>query len=224
MSYHIAIIPDGNRRWADAHDMPAAYGHRKGAERAEELPDWIRDLPVDQLTLWGLSVDNAERRSDEELDHLNETFRRYGEKLNRADSTIHEDEVQVNVVGDTSILYDETRETLERLEADTAHYDEGTFNVALGYDGRWDIAQAADRAQEVYGEVTEDGIEEFLALPEIDIVLGYGPDRQHLSHLANWQTGYATIHFPHRHWPDAEQEDVEEAIRVHEERERTRGR
>ncbi len=222
--YHVAVIPDGNRRWADEYGKPAVYGHKKGAENAEQLPDWIEDRPVDELTLWGLSVDNAHRRGDEEMQHLNTVFRKYADKLDQPDSRVHQDEVQVNVVGDTSFLQDETRAALAAVEDSTADYGEGTFNVALGYDGRWDIAQAADAAAEQYGAVTEENLEEHLALPEIDIVMGYGPDRAHLSHLANWQVGYATLYFPGKHWPEAEEADFDAAIRRHEDRSKTRGR
>lgn len=225
--YHLAIIPDGNRRWAEQRDRIHVAGHRAGAETAEQLPDWVEDRPVDMVTLWGLSVDNAYKRRDRELDRLNSIFQQYAERLCEPDSSVRENHVQVNVVGDTSFLYHKTVEQLERLEAETQTYDtgvDGVFNIALGYDGRWDIVQAANTALEEDGVITREAVETNLALPEIDIVLGYGPDRSHLSHLANWQTGYATLYFPQKHWPDATAQDLDEAVALHEDRSKTQGR
>lgn len=218
---HLAIIPDGNRRWARDRGKDEVEGHAAGIETAKNLWDWLDDSDVRELTLWGLSRDNAERRSEAEIAHLNDLFADYAERLAEPGSKVHEQEVRVRVVGDPAVLEERARSALQELEEATEGYDEGRFNIALGYDGRWDVAQAAER---VDGDITEDAIADNLALPEIDIVVGYGDDRAHLSHLANWQVGYATLVFPRKNWPAAEEEDFRDAIERHRDRKKSRGR
>lgn len=227
--YHLAIIPDGNRRWAEKEGLPKSKGHMEGAERAKDLVGWAEELPIDELTLWGLSKDNAKKRDEKELEELNKIYRIYAEEAYRGEFTTEGTEIDVNLVGDLGVLYEDTRKALEEMEEDKEKSDL-ILNIALGYDGRYDIAQATKRASEEHGEITEydieewqEKIEEYLEVPEIDIVAGYGPDRKHLSHFANWQSGYATLYFPKKHWPDAEKEDLKEAIRKHEKRSKTRG-
>lgn len=239
----------------DVDRLLAAYGHSQGVETAKKLPDWTDDRPIDTATLWGLSVDNAEKRPDLELFLLNITFAHFATEMNQDGSTIHEDNVQVNIVGDTSFLADWTTDRLDALEADTAQYDESTLNVALGYGGRRDVTEAAAtagtsvaaetlddlyddirsgelsradataRMQEAFSaETLEDAFVDAHALPEIDILMAYGPDRSYLSYFSPIHTvGYAHLAFPGAYWPDATAEHLDAAVEQELERDKTRG-
>lgn len=221
---HLAVIPDGNRRWARSRDRPKVEGHEEGVERMKDLIDWIEDRPVSELTVWGMSKDNIRKRSDSEISYLNDLFTEYARELDEQDSRLHENKIRFRLVGDIDPLEERTQEAFRTLERNTAGYGERTLNVALGYDGRWDISQAVQQLVDDGATVDEAAIRDRLALPEIDVLVGYGGDRAHLSHFANWQVGYATIVFPREHWPDAAEDDIVNAIAMHRERKKSRGR
>jgi undecaprenyl diphosphate synthase len=267
MGLHVAIIPDGNRRWArdelagadqkyttdnrdelldffserapdylddvivDYRDAqpeldPAlhAYGHWEGSKRVEDLTAWIQEYDVDEVTVWGLSYDNAQKRDSEELDRLNRIYGTYAADMREDGSPVDRHDIEVNIVGDGSLLHEAARYELFRLEEETADNDGCRLNLAMGYDGRWELVEAARAVEQEPGLTDREAIEENLSLPQVDVLIGYGEDRSHLSHFANWQIGYATIDFPQKHWPDAEQDDLAEAIDVHRDRKKSRGR
>ncbi|MFB6076999.1 MAG: undecaprenyl diphosphate synthase family protein, partial [Candidatus Nanohaloarchaea archaeon] len=167
---HVAVIPDGNRRYGRTEHDDAEQGHEDGTETAVDLVDWLDGFPqVGRLTLWGLSNANEEKRTDPELAHLNKLYRVYAEDMNKDDSRVHANDIRVEVVGDRDLLYDGSRAALEDLEADTAMYDGVELGLALGYDASWDVEQAVAAADDAYGDGTR--YEEFLEMPEVDILM-----------------------------------------------------
>lgn len=227
---HVAVIPDGNRRYGQRHADGAADGHEEGTETAVGLLDWLDDFPeVGRLTLWGLSNANAERRPRYEIDHLNDLYREYAEDLAGEDSRVHASDVRVEVVGDRELLRADARGALERLEEETRGYDRVELGAALGYSAAWDTRQAVESAEEAYGDGTR--YEEFLAMPEVDVLMGYGPDRAHLSGFVPQERMVdATVYLVNHHnpdeeayWPEARREHLEDALEMHADRSHTRG-
>lgn len=220
MGYHIAIVPDGNRRYARSHDMNKREGHEQGLDRAKDL---IRDLDdgeydVDIISLWGLSRDNAQKRDKLELKYLNSMFRGF---TDLKDEFI-ERGIDFRIVGDMDKIEDETQKQLKSMEQDV-NGDGLQLNLLLGYDGKYDIVQAARRSAHSGCSIDEDDIEDNLLIDELDIVVGYGADRAHISTFANWQLSYSTLVFPHKNFPAAELSDLEEAIETHRNRKNSRG-
>lgn len=221
--YHLAIVPDGNRRWAEERGLSHREGHIEGAERAKDVVGWVEDMPVDKLTLWGLSKANADKRSEEELDYLNEIYVRYAEAAYNGEFET-ESEVEVNLKGDLDLLYEETKERLEELEEDKEGSDI-VVNIALGYGGLHELAQAANRAYEEDGRIDEDlgNVKKYLQIPEVDIFMRYGDGVAHDSYFAPIQIGNSSKNYPQKNWPDAKKRDIKIAVGKELDRERTEG-
>ncbi len=220
--YHVAVIPDGNRRWAREKGYNLSEGHVEGAETAKELVDWLEEFPeVERLTLWGLSRANHEKRGEKELEHLNRVYRDYAEDLREEGSRVHRNEIRVEAVGDLDLLYPEARREIEKLEVATSQYNSVELGLALGYDSAWDVEEAVE-------EAVEDGnpadYHRHLSMPEVDVVLGYGPDRAHLSgFIPQERMVDATVQFTGDYWPEAEKKHLEQALEKHRERSHTEG-
>ncbi|MFB6220793.1 MAG: polyprenyl diphosphate synthase, partial [Halolamina sp.] len=150
---HVAIIQDGNRRYAREQGEDATKGHREGAETTEQVLEWCHDLGVEELTLYAFSTENFERPPDER-EHLYDLF---CEKLaDIADNErIHENRVAIRAIGEVDRLPERVREAVADAEARTAGYDEFRLNVALAYGGRNELLRAA---QDIIGDVDEGGL------------------------------------------------------------------
>lgn len=210
---------------ADADALLKAYGHWQSANQMARTWEWVSDLDVSEVSLWGLSRDNIRKRDDSEIAFLNFAYRELLRELNREGSVVHQDGVEVRFHGDTSLVDDDLAERARTVQRETADYDGGRLTLLFGYDGIWDIAQATaaatlERVEDavrntdhesipvdevatmVSESLTDDPdavaseIREYHVLSEIDVLLAYGPDRTHLSHFANWQVGQATLYFP----------------------------
>lgn len=222
---HICIVPDGNRRYAENNDLKKRKGHEKGFENAKDIVRDIDDgdFEVSEVSLWGLSRDNAEKREQSEVDYLNELFKEFRE----LEEEFNNRNVCFELIGDFDKVYEDTVEELKEMEESTSDNTGLKVNLLLGYDGKWDMIQAFEKLRvgtHPHKEVDEEDLERFLCIPEVDIVLGYGADREHLSHIANWQVGYSTLHFPHINFPEASVNELENAIEKHRERKKSRGK
>lgn len=252
-----------------------AYGHWRSAMQMKEVWKWSRDEAVKAVSIWGLSRQNVEKRDGTEVSFLNHAYKKLLTDLDKNGSIIHRDNVQVEFKGDRSLLERHLVRAIDQIEQNTADYSDGQLNIALGYDGLWDTTQAAisatqdqivTRLREHGDEVTTESdlldvidavpadgeamsaLRSHLELSDLDILLAYGPDRCHISHFANLQIGYSTIHFPtawaemtdedlerlrfgevaekvlsKKHWLEAEKADISRAIQKHKFRSKTDG-
>ncbi len=234
---HVAVIQDGNRRYADRQGGDAADGHRAGAQTTEQLLDWCDELGVREVTLYAFSTENFERPA-EEREHL---FDLITEKLREfADADrIHEAEVRIRAIGDRDRLPERVRAAVDYAERRTAGYDRLHLNVALAYGGRAELLGAArDIAREVAaGErdparVDADAVE--AALPEgptrdVDLIVRTGGDER-TSNFLPWQANgnEAAVYFCAPYWPEFRKIDFLRGIRTYQHREaswrRTRAR
>ena len=234
---HVAVIQDGNRRYADRQGGDAADGHRAGAQTTEQLLDWCDELGIREVTLYAFSTENFER-PPEEREHLFDLITKKLREFADADR-IHDAEVRIRAIGDRARLPERVQESIDYAEARTREYDHLHLNVALAYGGRAELLGAArDIAREVAagerdpGEVDTGAVE--AALPEgptrdVDLIVRTGGDER-TSNFLPWQANgnEAAVYFCTPYWPEFRKIDFLRGIRTYQHREqswrRTRAR
>jgi len=229
---HIAIILDGNRRWASGRALNPWFGHEKGAEKVEQLLDWCLKLDVKSITLYAFSTENFSRKEDE----VEEIMRIAGEEFQRilTDERIHKNKVRVKVIGRVGLLPKELQQLIMDVEKATEGYDEHFLNIAFAYGGRAEIVDAAKKIAEKVQEgelapekVDEQTFEQFLYtshMPKQDpdlIVRTSGEER--LSGFLLWQSAYSELCFLDVYWPDFRFIDLLRAVRTFKKRKRRFG-
>ena len=234
---HVAVIQDGNRRYADEHGKDAADGHRAGAETTEEVLDWCVEFGVEELTLYAFSTENFDRPADERADLFDLLDEKIGE-LADADR-VHDREVRIRTIGETERLPEYLRETIAYAEERTEDYDALNLNIALAYGGRTELLGAArDAARAVAagdlapGDIDVDEIEGRLShgpARDVDLIIRTGGDER-TSNFLPWHANgnEAAVFFCTPYWPAFAKKDFLRAIRTYESREhswrRTRAR
>lgn len=225
---HIAIIQDGNRRFARTRKIPRSEGHRAGADRTEEVLSWARDLGVKHLTLYSFSTENF-RRDSEEVEDL---FRLFKEKLLKVveDPRVHRERIRVQVVGARELLPADLREAIERAEEATRHYKDYFLNVALAYGGRNEIVRAARRILEGVAEgrikvsditpaLVESHLHDGQEIPPVDLVIRTGNEYRTSNFLPWLANGHeCAVYFCAPYWPRFRKIDFLRAIRTYSQR------
>ncbi len=225
---HVAIIMDGNGRWARARGLPRTAGHRRGAESVRSAVESARELGVSYLTLYGFSSENWKRPAHE-VDDLMGLLRLY---LRREIKELKRNGVRVRVIGDRERLPADIVELIEGAESDTVVNKGLTLIVALSYGARAEITAAARRiAEDVKAgiletdAVDEDAFERYLStsgIPDPDLLIRTSGE-QRLSNFLLWQCAYAELVFVDTLWPDFSRDDFEDAILEFRRRERRYG-
>ena len=226
---HIAIVMDGNGRWAKLRHRPRTFGHNAGRKAVRNVVEGCLRQGVKVLTLFAFSSENWQRPKDE-VGALMELFLR---ALDKEVDELHSNEVRLRFVGDLSAFDDGMRQRMTAAMARTASNDALHLNVAMNYGGRWDIVQAARKAAEAVarGEVCADEIDEALLghwmsladLPPLDLFIRTGGECR-VSNFLLWQLAYAELHFTDTLWPDFDQACLSSAIEDYARRERRFGR
>ena len=221
---HIAVILDGNGRWAARHDLPRTAGHKAGVEAVRRLAEICRELGVPCLTVYAFSTENW-KRSREEVGFLMELF---VEKLYGEMSTMQANGIRYGFIGNREGLHDRVRRTLERALADTADNKDMVLNLAVNYGGRDEIVRAA-RALVRDGldaeAITEQAFGERLdtaGLPELDLLIRPSGELR-LSNFLLWQAAYCEFVFMDKLWPDFGKRDLLEAVIEYQSRSRRFG-
>ena len=229
---HIAIILDGNRRWASERLLNPWAGHHHGADKTEELLDWCLDLGVKSITLYAFSTENFQRSPQE----VNEIMKIAEEKLHEIleNKRIHKHKVRVKVIGRIGLLPKSVQEMVKKVEEATKDYDEHFLNVALAYGGRAEIVDAAKKiARKVENkELTPEEINESIFenhlytayMPKQDpdlVVRTSGEER--LSGFLLWQCAYSELCFLDVYWPDFRRIDLLRVVRTYQKRKRRFG-
>ncbi|MDR2992114.1 MAG: di-trans,poly-cis-decaprenylcistransferase [Burkholderiaceae bacterium] len=219
---HIAIVMDGNGRWAKRRLLPRAAGHRQGMESLRRCIQACLARGVQVLTVFAFSSENWRRPADE-VRHLMELL---AKALAREVPELAAAGVRIHFVGDRPSLAESVRQGLAQAEADTAHNGKLILNICFNYGGRWDIAQAAARLAERGEPVTESALAGALALAHVsdpDLLIRTGGE-QRLSNFLLWQCAYSELFFSERLWPDFDEAALDQAIAAYGERERRFGR
>ena len=230
---HIALILDGNRRWAKRHLSMPKKGHWKGADAVENLLDWCEEFDIKIVTLYALSAENLERK-DEELEYLYELIRMRLEKLFN-DPRIHRDKMRVKGIGRIELLPESIKKILRQLDEATKNYDRHFLNIALAYGGQYELVDAVkkigkkikDGSLDV-DEINKEEIESNLYtshLPQSspDMVLRTSGEKR-LSGFLMWQSAYSELVFMDIFWPEFRKIDLMRAIRTYQERRRRLGK
>jgi undecaprenyl diphosphate synthase len=222
---HIAIIMDGNGRWAKRRLMPRVAGHRKGVEALRGVIRSCAERGVPHLTVFAFSSENW-RRPQEEVTLLMELFLR---ALENEVARLHENGIRFRVIGDLSGFSERIQTLIREAEAQTRNNTRLTFTVAANYGGRWDIVQAVKKLMlsgVPAGAVNETTLAEQLSmaeLPEPDLFIRTGGE-QRISNFLLWQLAYTELYFTDTLWPDFDAEALDQAIASYRTRERRFGR
>lgn len=223
---HIAVIMDGNGRWAKARGLPRVAGHKQGAEAARKVVKAAADLGVSFITLFGFSSENWARPADEVKELMN-LLRHY---LRGETAELHKNNAVLRVIGDRAGLDDDIVELIENAEALTRDNSGITVLMALNYGGRDDILQAAQKAAEkavALGSAAQvrDDFEGFLmtaGVPDPDLLIRTSGE-QRISNFLLWQCAYAEFVYTDTLWPDFGRDALTEALAVYSGRERRFG-
>jgi undecaprenyl diphosphate synthase len=225
---HVAIIMDGNGRWAKARGMPRLVGHKRGVESVRDAVKSAQALGVRYLTLYGFSSENW-RRPEAEVKDLMGLLRLY---LRSEIAELHREGVRLRIIGQRSRLSDDIRALIDNGERLTEGNHTLTLTIALSYGGRDEIAYAAKRIAEAVRAGTldpEEVDEETFArhlftsdMPDPDLLIRTSGEKR-ISNFLLWQCAYAELVFIDKHWPDFSRDDLESAIREYHGRERRFG-
>jgi len=226
---HVAVIMDGNGRWAKQRLLPRVAGHRKGVEAVRATVRAAMERGVEYLTLFAFSSENWRRPSDE-VTILMELFLR---ALEQEVGKLHQNGIRFRVVGDLARFSPKIRELIVAGEQLTASHTSFTLTVAANYGGRWDIAQAARRYYQAHRDALEpdapldpDALAPYLAMahaPEPDLFIRTGGERR-ISNFLLWQLAYSELYFTDLLWPDFDAHALDDAIASYRSRERRFGR
>lgn len=225
---HVAIIMDGNGRWAKKRLMPRNFGHKAGAKTVEQICEDAHDLGIKYLTVYAFSTENW-KRSVEEVTGIMNLLRNYlVDCIERASKN----NMRVRIIGDRTALDKDIVEKIEELEEKTACYDGLNFTIALNYGGRDEIRRAVTKIAEDArsGKLLESNIDESLIssyldtrdMPDPDLLIRTSGELR-LSNYLIWQLAYTEFYFTDVLWPDFSKKDLEDAIRYFNGRDRRYG-
>lgn len=222
---HVAIIMDGNGRWATKRMLPRVAGHVRGVEAVRGCVEACVQRGVEYLTLFAFSSENW-RRPEEEVSLL---MRLFMTALEREVSKMHANNIRLKVVGDLTRFDSKLQEMIASAERKTASNTRLTVTVCANYGGRWDVMQAAAKMAAANPGVTEfkeEQLAEHLSMayaPEPDLFIRTGGE-QRISNFLLWQLAYAELYFTDTFWPDFSIESLDAAIASYQSRERRFGR
>ena len=220
--HHVAIVMDGNGRWAKRRLMPRIAGHRQGVESLRRCIRACVKRGVGVLTVFAFSSENWGRPQDE-VSGLMELM---GKALVREVPELKEAGIRLHFVGNRQGLPERMRQSLTQAEAATADNRGMVLNVCFNYGGRWDIAQAAAQLAARGEPITENALDRALALahgPDPDLLIRTGGE-QRISNFLLWQCAYSELYFSDRLWPDFDEAALDEAFAAFAERERRFGK
>ena len=225
---HIAIIMDGNRRWAREHKLPIGIGHKKGAEALEKIAKYANKIGLEYMTVYAFSTENW-KRSEEEVSTLMFLLKNY---LDYYTQRVESDNIKVRVLGDISKLKKDLQESIVALEKRTENNTGITLNIAFNYGGRDEIVKATQKiAKKVkLGEISVEDINEDLIsknlytfdIPDPDLLIRTSGELR-ISGFLIWQAAYTEFLFINKYWPDFNDSDLDMAIEEYKKRNRRFG-
>ena len=230
---HVALILDGNRRWAKRNLNLSKTGHWKGADAVENLLDWCEEFDIKIITLYALSAENLKRK-DEELEYLYELIRSRLEKLFQ-DPRIHRNKMRVKAMGRVELLPESIKEVLKRLDDVTKNYSEHFLNIAVAYGGQDEMVDAIKKignkvksGKLKIDDIDKNEIESNLYtshLPQSspDMILRTSGEKR-LSGFLLWQSAYSELVFMDIFWPEFRKIDLLRAFRMFQKRKRRIGK
>jgi undecaprenyl diphosphate synthase len=225
MPKHIAIIMDGNGRWATKRFLPRVAGHVKGVDAVRGIVEACIKRDIQFLTLFAFSSENWRRPADE----VSLLMRLFVTALEKEVKKMHDNNIRLKIVGDLSRFDLSLQEAIHQAEQLTAANTRLTVTVCANYGGRWDILQAMNKVVangQLAGEITEEILEAQLSMayaPEPDLFIRTGGETR-ISNFLLWQLAYTELFFTETFWPDFNAQSLDEAIVSYQSRERRFGR
>jgi tritrans,polycis-undecaprenyl-diphosphate synthase [geranylgeranyl-diphosphate specific] len=227
---HIAVILDGNRRFAKRLMMKPWMGHEWGRKKVESLIDWCKDLGVEELTLYAWSVENF-NRPKEEFEYILGLFRKAFASLMERESENDKDGIRIRFLGRIELFPDDIRQMMKDLMDKTANKKKITINFCMAYGGRQEISDAAKRmfsdvekGSLSKEEINDETFKRYLYMPdEPDMIIRTGGEKR-LSGFLLYQSSYSELFFVEKLWPEFEKEDLVNCIAEFRQRERRFGR
>ena len=225
---HIAIIMDGNRRWAKAKGKPSGFGHKEGAKVLEKIVRYANKIGIEHITVYAFSTENW-KRAEEEVSTLMALFQSYLDDYSkRADS----ENIKVKIIGNRKGLSDKMVSSIEKCMERTKNNTGIVFNIALNYGGREELLNVTYKIVEDVKngklqpeEITEKDIEKYLytaGQPDPDLLIRTSGEKR-LSNFLPWQLSYSEFLFIDKNWPDFTEEDLNQAIEEYQKRTRKFG-
>ena len=223
---HIAIILDGNGRWAKRRGLPRTAGHAAGAETFRRIATYCKDIGIDYLTVYAFSAENW-KRPREDVNAFMGLLRKY---LREAVDTMERDHIRLKIRGDTEILPKNLRDLIDETADISTHYEGFQANVCLNYGGRDEIVRAALRFAEDYkagkaATLTEESFSNYMfsaGIPDPDLIIRPGGEMR-LSNFLMWESAYSELIFTDVLWPDFTSGDIDAAIAEYQRRDRRFG-
>ncbi len=223
---HVAVIMDGNGRWARKRFLPRIAGHKRGVDTVRDLVKQCIQLKIGYLTLFAFSSENW-RRPPEEVSFLMSLFM---DALKREVNKLHQNNIKLIMIGDRSHFDSALVERIEQSEQLTANNTGLVLTIAANYGGRWDVLQAVNQMQkaipDLLGTYDETHITPYLAMsyaPEPDLFIRTGGEKR-ISNFLLWQLAYTELYFTDTLWPDFNEASFQAAIESYQQRERRFGR
>jgi len=228
LPHHIAIIMDGNGRWAQQQDMPRVMGHINGVESVRQASEACAELGIGFLTLYAFSTENWNRPESE----VNALMSLLVDTIHKELKTLHDNNIRLNAIGDLSKLPVPTLNALQNAISDTKDHTGLVLTLALNYSGRWDIMNAVHKAidhsrgqEDKNALMTEEEFSHLLAtdgIPDPDLLIRTSGENR-ISNFLLWQIAYAELIFLPVLWPDFKKSHLCDAIREYQSRERRFG-
>lgn len=225
---HVAIILDGNGRWAKSKGMPRNYGHVKGCQNLEYMCELIKEMGVKYLTVYAFSTENW-KRSKEEVEGLMDIFRGY---LKRCKKIAKRNNIRIRVIGDPASFAEDLQQGIRELEEYSAQFDGAYFQIALNYGGRDELTRAMKKMGQAVkegtldpAEITEHTVADYLdtaGLPDPDLMIRTSGELR-LSNFLIWQLAYCEFYFTDVPWPDFGKEELIKAFEKYNKRDRRYG-
>ena len=226
---HIAIIPDGNRRWAKERGLPAFLGHRAGAKTTEKLLTAALKAGIKHLTFWGASVNNVTKRENKEVQYLFKLFTAYFKKIAKA-KLVHQYKVHINVFGEwDKYLPPDTKTALKAALTTTKDYHDCQLTFLLAYNGTNEMVRAVQSiaASGEKAPVSAETIKQYLytkELPPVDLIIRTGNDPHLSTGFMMWDAADAQLMFSPKMYPDFSPKDLENAFKAYNAAERRQGK
>ena len=218
---HIAIIMDGNGRWAKKRGLPRTAGHKVGAETFRSIATYCQELGIQYLTIYAFSTENWKRPKDE-VDTLMNLLEQY---LQEAIDTMERDHIRLKVLGDTAALSPKLQRMIAETNDSSAPYDGFQTNICLNYGGRSEILRAAQLCAAAGEDWTEENFSKYLwsaGIPDPELIIRPSGELR-LSNFLLWQCAYSEFYFCDTLWPDFTRADLDKAIIDYQKRDRRFG-
>lgn len=216
---HVAIIMDGNGRWAKRRLLPRAEGHRQGVEALNRVVEAAARLGIERLTVFAFSSENWARPAPE----VAMLMKLFAQALHRWCEPLAKAGVRLRVIGDKTAFSDSVKEAIEASERATVNGTNMELVIAANYGGRWDVCQATQQVIDAGLDVTPENLSKYMTVPDVDLLIRTGGECR-ISNFLLWQSAYAEIYFTERLWPDFAAGDLEDALAWYVRRERRFGR